>query len=133
MGWGGAVLAVALGWAFFGWRGVAVALSGTVFWLLLQFSRALRVMRVAGQSPVGLVPSAVMLHARLQKGQRLMDVVMLTRSLGKRVTETPETWAWRDESDNQVTVVLADGRVTHWTLTRPDTDANTHAEPGPSP
>ena len=60
LGWGLALLATALGYHFFGWRGVALAASGMVFWLLLQFSRAMRVMKTAAQSPVGTVPSAVM-------------------------------------------------------------------------
>lgn len=119
LGWGLAVLAVALGYVQFGWRGVLVAVSGIVFWLLLQFARALRVMRAAGAAPVGQVASAVMLHARLQRGQRLMDLIALTHSLGEKLSDTPETYRWQDASGAAVDVALVDGRVTRWALRRP--------------
>jgi len=46
--------------------------------------------------------------------------VALTRSLGQRVAETPETWAWRDDAGDEVRVELHDGRVTAWRLLRHD-------------
>jgi hypothetical protein len=55
VGWGLAVLAVAAGWLGWGWRGVVLAVTVVVFWLLLQFSRTLRVLRAAGQRPVGTI------------------------------------------------------------------------------
>jgi Mg2+/Co2+ transporter CorB len=118
LGWALAALAVALGYHFFGWRGVALAASGMVFWMLLQFSRAMRVMRAAGQSPVGTVPSAVMLNARLHAGMRLMNILMLTRSLGEKLADEPETWRWHDGAGDSVQVVLQDGRCSSWTLSR---------------
>ena len=127
LGWALAVAAVALGYVQYGWQGVLLAVSGIVFWLLMQFTRALRAMRAAGGAPVGRVASAVMLHAALKKGQRLMDVIQLTRSLGQKLTdergEAPETYLWQDESGASVTVQLRNGRVTEWQLQRP-------AEPG---
>ena len=39
-------------------------------------------------------------------GMTLMQVIALTRSLGERVSETPETWAWRDAGDSRVTLVF---------------------------
>jgi len=118
LGWGLAALAVALGYWFFGWRGVALATSGMVFWLLLQFSRTMRVMRTAAGSPIGTVPSAVMLHARLQLGMPLMKILLLTRSLGEKRADDPETFRWTDGAGDSVTVVLLDGRCTAWTLAR---------------
>ena len=118
LGWGLAVLSVAMGYWFFGWRGVALAGSGMVFWLLLQFSRSMRVMRTAASSPIGSVPSAVMLHARLQLGMPLMKILLLTRSLGEKRADDPETFRWTDGAGDSVTVVLHDGRCTAWTLSR---------------
>jgi Flp pilus assembly protein TadB len=118
IGWALAVAAVAVGYAGYGWRGVLLAVSVIVFWLLLQFSRALRVMRLAAQAPVGQVPSAVMLHAKLQPGMPLMDVVKLTRSLGRKVRDEPETFAWRDESGAEVEIEFDGGRCKVWRLTR---------------
>ncbi len=131
LGWALAVLAVALGYAFWGWRGVAVAGSGAVFWLLLQASQVMRAMRAASARPVGTVASAVMLHARLGKGLRLLDVIQITRSLGQRQPGEPETWRWRDASGASVTVVLQAGRVRDWTLGRPASD-NPPPAGGPS-
>ena len=118
LGWALAVLATATGYWAYGWPGVVLAVSVVVFWLLLQFSRAVRVMRLAAQAPIGRVPSAVMLQARLKRGMRLMDVVTLTRSLGRKVRDEPETFAWRDESGAEVEVEFDRGRCSNWRLTR---------------
>ena len=118
LGWGMVVAAVVVGYLGYGWRGVALAVTVTAFWLLLQFSRSLRVLRDAAGSPVGQVKSAVMLQSRLHRGMRLPDVLKLTRSLGRRVAEDPETWAWADAGGDEVRVVLHEGRVTTWELRR---------------
>ncbi len=117
-GWALAAAAVAAGYIGYGWKGVALAFTVAFFWLLLQFSQSLRVLRIASARPVGLVPNAVMLNARLNKGMRLPDVLKLTRSLGRRVSDAPEVWAWADEGGDEVEVQLADGRITHWELKR---------------
>ena len=133
IGWALAAIGTAIGFQFFGWRGVALAASAMVFWLLLQFSLALRTMRAAAAAPKGRVPSAVMLHARLARGQRLMAVIQRARSLGEKLSDTPETFAWTDESGARVAVQFDQGQVTQWTLTRPDeaTDSTEAAPPGP--
>jgi hypothetical protein len=118
LGWALAVAAVAVGYAGHGWPGVLLALGVVVFWLLLQFSRALRVLRAASLRPVGTVANAVMLQARLRTGLRLPQVLALTRSLGSKVAEDPETWAWRDEAGDEVQVELRAGRVAAWRLRR---------------
>lgn len=121
-GWALALVAVALGWMQWGWQGVVLAVSVIVFWLLLQFSRALRVMRQAAGAPVGHVASAVMLHAKLRTGMRLMDIIPLTRSLGQMVQReagAPETFTWTDSSGATVRVELVAGRLRQWTLERP--------------
>jgi hypothetical protein len=123
LGWALAVAAVALGYVQYGWKGVLLALSAVVFWLLMQFTRALRAMRTAGGAPVGHVASAVMLQARLKKGMRLMDVILLTRSLGQKLADEapgqPESFRWTDEAGAAVTVMLQRGRVTDWQFSRP--------------
>jgi hypothetical protein len=119
LGWALAVVAVALGYLQYGWPGAVMAISAVVFWLLMQFTRAMRAMRTAGSAPVGSVASAVMLNARLKPGQRLMDVIMLTRSLGEKLSDEPETYRWTDGSGVSVTVTLQKGLCTHWALQRP--------------
>jgi len=91
-----------------------------VFWLLLQFSRALRVLRRAGKAPVGHVDSAVMLHARLQRGQRLPQILALTRSLGHKRDDGPEVFEWRDAGGDAVRVELVGGKLARWELQRAD-------------
>jgi hypothetical protein len=128
VGWGLAALAVAAGWWGYGWQGVVMAVSVVVFWLLLQFSRAMRAMKNAAQSPKGRVGSAVMLNAKLKPGMTLMQVITLTQSLGERVADTPETWVWCDDSDSRVTLVFNGAKLQSWQLVRPEPKA-----PAPSP
>jgi hypothetical protein len=118
VGWGLAVAAVAAGYVGMGWRGVVLAVTVVVFWLLLQFSRALRTMRIAAERPLGHVDSAVMLHARLQPGMRLMQILTLTRSLGVKTGDDPERYVWRDAAGDAVHVELRAGRVTETRLER---------------
>ncbi len=125
LGWALAVAAVALGYVQYGWQGVLLAVSGIVFWLLMQFTRALRAMRVAGGAPVGHVASAVMLQARLKVGLRLMDIIQLTRSLGEKLADDPETFRWTDASGASVTVELLKGRCVRWSFARPEAPAET--------
>ena len=134
LGWVLAALGVALGYAVWGWQGVVLAATVTMFWLLLQFSRALRVMRAAGRAPVGTVPSAVMLHSKLQTGLPLMKILGLTRSLGEKLADEPETWRWHDGAGDSVRVVLRGGRCTEWALERagPAADAAAPAVSAPS-
>ena len=126
LGWLLAVAAVTAGYVGWGWRGVVLALTAIVFWLLLQFSRALRTLRDAGSRPVGQVPNAVMFNARLQSGMRLPQILVLTRSLGRKLADDPETYAWADAAGDEVQVELRGGRVTRWALKRaaaPSADA----------
>jgi hypothetical protein len=118
VGWGLAVLAVAAGWLGWGWRGVVLAVTVVVFWLLLQFSRTLRVLRAAGQRPVGTIDNAVMVAARLRPGLPLLEVIRQTHSLGQRLRQEPETWAWVDGGGDRVEVQLASGRVEQVRLLR---------------
>ena len=136
-GWALALAAVVAGWMQWGWQGVVMAVTLIVFWLLLQFNRALRVMRQATGAPVGHVGSAVMVHARMRRGMRLMEVIPITRSLGQVAEPDPaagagigtrEAFTWSDESGAQLRVDLVGGRVVRWTLQRPSEPATPAAE-----
>jgi hypothetical protein len=92
-------------------------------------------MRQAGGAPVGRVGSAVMVHARMRRGMRLMEIIPITRSLGQAAEPDPaagpgigmrEAFTWSDDSGAQLRVDLVGGRVVRWTLER-------HAEPQPAP
>ncbi len=131
--WGLALAAFVVGYVGYGWAGVALAFTAVTFWLLLQFSRAVRVLRTAGSNPMGQVPNAVMLQARLVKGMRLPQILKVTESLGRPIPlpipfpfpsagDAPpgaaEHYAWTDVGGDEVRVVLRSGRLTEWALHR---------------
>jgi hypothetical protein len=139
-GWALALAAVVVGWMQWGWQGVVMAITLISFWLLLQFNRALRVMRQAGGAPVGRVGSAVMVHARMRRGMRLMEIIPITRSLGQVTEPDPtagpgigvrEAFTWQDDSGAELRVDLAGGRVVRWTLQRPDEQRPDEQQPAP--
>jgi len=112
------------GYFAYGWRGVALALSVTAFWLMLQFTRALRTMRLASAAPVGHVDSAVMLQAQLHAGMTMLQVIPLTRSLGQVIGDpATETYRWTDAGGSSVQAVFGAGRLKHWTLERENMQA----------
>lgn len=122
VGWTLALVGTAIGGYRFGWQGFALCVSAMVFWLLLQFSAALRTMRAASQAPVGHVASAVMLNAKLGRGMRLIDVVRLTRSLGAKLGDDAERFRWADPGGAAVIVEFRAGRCSSWELQRPEAD-----------
>ena len=131
VGWALALAAIVAGYVGYGWRGVVLAITIVVFWLALQFSRAVRALRDAAGRPVGEIDSAVMLHSRLQAGMRLVQILKLTRSLGLRIAEDPETYEWRDGGGDCVRVQLQRGRLDTWTLQRAYADGSGFAAGGP--
>lgn len=133
VGWGLAVVGVAAAWRAYGWQGVVMAVSVIVFWLLIQFSRALRVMKNAGEAPVGHVGSTVMLNAKLREGLRMMQVVTMTRSLGRKIDAQGDTWAWADDGGSEVTLEFRGGKLAKWTLVRPDPEAAVAPAAPPAP
>ena len=115
IGWALALAALVVGWLSYGWQGLVLAVTVIVFWLLLQFNRAVRVLRIASAN-------AVMLHAQLKPGMRLPEVLVLTRALGRKVAEdtdaASESWAWTDAGGDSVQLVLRHGRLVSWELQR---------------
>ena len=124
LGWLLTAVALFAGWRAYGGPGLVLAVTLIVFWLVLQFNRALRVMKNATGAPVGRVESAVMLHSRLHRGMPMVQVVTLTRSLGRKLTTGPDTWAWGDAGGAKVTLVFDGGKLTQWTLGRDALDAD---------
>ncbi len=132
--WGGVLAALALiaGYAAYGWPGLALGATVVVFWLLLQFSQALRLMRQAGARPMGSVTSAVMLHARMRTGLRLAEVMKLTGSFGRNTTDASsspapadtEVFVWSDAGGDRLEVTLVAGKVSRWRLERAAVDSN---------
>jgi hypothetical protein len=122
----GAVL-MAAAWRSWGWGGIALVLGGIVMWMLLHFTRMTQILKRASGRPIGYVGSAVMLNAKLRPGLTLLHVVGLTRSLGEQLSPKdaqPEVFRWTDESASHVTCQFAEGRLTTWTLERPEPPAD---------
>ena len=125
MGWAMAALALVAGYFGYGWPGVLLACTVIVFWLLMQFSRAVRTMKQATKRPLGMADSALMLHSKLHAGMRLADILKLSGSLGRRVGEgpEPEIYAWCDNAGDEVVVELKGGLLTAWRLQRVEPQA----------
>jgi len=105
----------------FGWWGFSLVASGIVFWLLQHTSRLLFSLERAADQPVGAVPNAVMFHAQLHNGLRLLQVLSLAGSLGRLASpqgQQPEVFVWRDEAGDQVQCNFQEGRLTEWVLRR---------------
>lgn len=146
---GGALLAVlallAGGWAS-GWQGVVLVLSGVVLVLLLQFTRVLRALRASARAPVGVLPSCLGLHARLEVGWPLLKVLEAAGSLGESVPPSPGATAllalpvlpagharyrWRDAGGDQLLLDFDAGqRLRAWQLLR--AEATTAPAPAPA-
>ena len=116
------VVGTALAYRSYGWQGVAGAISIVVFWVLLNFSRTMAVLKRTTHRPIGYVDSAVMLNAKLKPNATLLHVVAMTRALGllKSVKgEQPEVFEWKDGTESTVTCTFVGGKLAHHVLLRP--------------
>jgi hypothetical protein len=117
-------------WRTYGLPGLAFAVSAIVFWLLLTFNRAIRVMRNAGAAPVGHVPSAAMFHAGLSRGMTMLKIVTETECLGRKIEGSDDDWRWGDESGASVVLHFERGRLVRWQLERAaDLDGDLESAP----
>ena len=126
------VAVVAIAWRAYGWPGVALAVGGIVMWMLLHFTRMMKVLQRAANRPVGWCDSAVMLNAKLRPGVNLLHVVAMTRALGEQLSpkdEQPEVYRWTDGSGSHVTCEFRHGKLVKWELFRPQPAS----DGGPSP
>lgn len=122
----GLVGLLVLAYRWYGWLGVLGALGVVVMWMLLEFTRMVRVMQRAAARPVGYVDSAVMFNVALRPGMALTRVLALARALGQAASEAgqqPEIFVWTDPGQVQVRCVFQDGKLASWTLERPPEDA----------
>lgn len=129
-----AILVFTIGaWQAFQWAGIALAVGGVVMWVLLHFTRMVTILKKAADRPIGHVASAVMLNAKLKKGVTLMHVIAMTRSLGLLQSEKdtqPEVFTWTDTSESVVTCTFVGGKLTEWTLVRPEERPEVPSEVG---
>lgn len=113
--WWAAMAVVLWGaWRQYGGLGLALAFSMLAFWLTIQFSQMMRVMSRAAQQPKGHVAHAMKLHIKLKTGQRLVQVIGMTGSLGDLLSAPdaqPEVYRWADPQGDAVTARFVDGRL----------------------
>lgn len=123
LGWLLAALFAFAAWRAYDVAGLAFAASATVFWLLLQFNRAVRVMKNAADSPVGHVASAVMFQAGLAGGMTMLQIVTKTKSLGRKIEGGDDDWRWSDDGGAGVVLHFEAGRLVRWQIERaPETE-----------
>ena len=121
------VSVVLLAYRAYAWPGVTMAVGAAVMWALLHMTRMLTVLKRTAQRPVGSVGSAVMLHARLERGLTLLQLLAFAGALGQRIhsnnPDNPdadiEQYQWTDASNATVLCTLEQGKLTHWELRRP--------------
>ncbi len=105
----------------FGWWGFSLVSSGIIFWLLQHVTRLMKTMESAAERPMGSLNNAVMFHAQLHRGQRLLKVIGMAGSLGKLQSDKgvqPEIFAWQDEAGDRIECTFQQGRLTNWSLQR---------------
>ena len=105
----------------FGWWGFSLVSSGIVFWLLQLSTRLMQTMERAADQPVGSVANAVMFHAQLHDGLRLLKVIALAASLGQRIPsedKSTDIFEWRDAGGDSVKCHFHEGRLQQWFLSR---------------
>ena len=118
----GSVILVVAAYRASGWGGVALAVGVLFMWVLLHFTRLMRVLQRAANRPIGYVDSAVMLNAKLKPGVTLLHVLAMTRALGEQLTAKdvqPELYRWTDGSESTVSCEFLHGKLVKWELNRP--------------
>ena len=118
-----ALVALFAGGILFGWKGVVLVMTMLIAWLLVQFARLMKLMGMASKGPVGRVASAAALNGQIRERMKMVDLLPLTGSLGRKVSDAPQRYDWTDAGGARVEVELADGRVLRWTLIPADQPA----------
>ena len=124
-------LLIAVAYTKYGWAGVALVVTGIMFWMLLHFTRMMTVLKRATNAPMGYVASAVMLNAKLKTGVTLLHVTAMTKSLGALQTPKdvqPEVYRWTDTGGSHVTGTFVGGKLTEYVLWRPEVPADAASE-----
>lgn len=102
-------------WRSYSWPGLALAASMLSFWVLLQFTRLMRLLRTVADRPLAQVPDARALQPKLDKGMAMGEVLRLTGCLGRRRSPEdtqPETFEWSDDQGFALLATFKNGRLT---------------------
>ena len=121
--WAAMALVMWGAWRQYGGMGLLLAFSMLMFWLTIQFSQTLRVLKRAADQPKGTVAHALKLHVKLAPGMKLLTVIGMTGSLGDMLSAPdvqPEVFRWTDPSGSSVTARFLDGRLLDHHIERAD-------------
>ena len=116
------VVLIGVAWRWHSWSGVALVVGGIIMWMLLHFTRMMKVLQRAADRPVGYCDSAVMLNAKLKPGVNLLHVMAMTRAIGEQLSQEgadPELFRWTDSTASHVTCEFKAGKLVQWSLYRP--------------
>ena len=119
----------------YGWAGVALVSGAIVMFLLMHFNRTMQVLKRAADRPMGTVASAVMLNAKLKPGVNLLHVIAMTRALGEQRSPKeaqPEVYRWTDAGGSWVDTTFVNGKLTEWTMVRPEVPEDDASQDPPS-
>ncbi|MDR6854682.1 hypothetical protein J2W96_000983 [Variovorax guangxiensis] len=120
----------------YGWAGIAFAGGAIVMFLLMHFNRTMQVLKRAADRPIGTVASAVMLNAKLKPKVTLLHVIAMTRALGEQRSPKdaqPEVFRWTDNGGSWVDATFVKGKLTEWTLVRPQAPDEDAAQAADAP
>jgi hypothetical protein len=121
-------------WRSYGAQGLLLAVLMLSFWLLLHFTKLMRLLRTVAARPMGRVSDAAALQTRLKRGMAMVDVIRLTLSLGQLRTPPdtePEQRAWADDAGQALVATFEHGRLLAWRLEALGQAASTRA-PAPA-
>jgi hypothetical protein len=111
--------AILIGWAVYGWRGLVLAATVIVFWMILQFNQARRLLQQVAQRPKGRIDSVPRVQSLLAHGMTLAEVLKVTGSLGV-ATDNRDEWMWQDDAGHDIAVTLRRGVVVRWAVSTAD-------------
>jgi hypothetical protein len=121
--WVAGATLIAAAYRAYEWKGVALVITGLIFWLMLHFTRLVQALKRAADRPVGYIGSAVMMSVKLKTGLSLLHVVAMTKSLGVLQTgkdTQPEVFRWTDNGKSYVDCTFVAGKLAGWQLVRPE-------------
>lgn len=130
------LLLLGLAYRAYGWAGIAFAGGAIVMFLLMHFNRTMQVLKRAADRPIGTVASAVMLNAKLKPKVTLLHVIAMTRALGEQRSPKdaqPEVFRWTDGGGSWVDATFVNGKLTEWTLVRPQAPDEDAAQAADAP
>lgn len=117
-------------WRSYGWQGLVLAMLMSSFWVLLHFTKLMRLLRAAAARPKGIVADIPALQRHLRPGMPMHEVVRRTACLGERPADatTDEVFDWRDAQGRALRLHFEAGRLAR--MSRVDRDPD---EPVPPP